>query len=324
MSPLEIFSQYANPPTNYIGTTIFLSYIAAALYLTFTITFSLYRQYNNTSTSSSKTKGKGIGIKSQPQNIKIFAFLAGISFATLSWHMLNFLITSYLQWDGSKQLSQAGISGNKLKRWMLESTLFQDFAQELVSSEASVVWTQAAILGTWFWGVWTAREARKSNLDASAMWKFIALGQILPISFTSALGIVQLYLSSLSRSTNTAEKSQRKSVSLVLPTVVLNTCLLAQPFLRDHPLFVTTILFERLILLLPYSSHISLEDTEVTQSIIISAACAAGNVALMVKGVKIGEVLSGVWHGGSAVKALGWDAVLGGLISVVLWMRGGV
>ena len=156
------------------------------------------------------------------------------------------------------------------------------------------------------------------------MWKFIALGQILPISFTTALGIVQFYLLSLTRKENTTELPRRKSVSLVFPTVVLNACLLAQPFLREHPLFVMMVLFERLILMLPYSGRINLENVEVKQSIFISAAFVVAYLTLMVRGVGVGGLLSDAWYSGPAVKALGWDAVLGGLVWVVLWWKGGV
>lgn len=40
--------------------------------------------------------------------------------------------------------------------WMLESTLFESFARELVSDGPSTVWTQVGLLGTWFWNVWIA------------------------------------------------------------------------------------------------------------------------------------------------------------------------
>lgn len=164
MTVLSVFTHNANPPTNYIGTTIFLSYIAAALYLTFSITLSLNRQYTSISTSASKKNEAEHTIKARARSIKIFSVLAGTSFATLSWHMLNFLIASYLQWNDRKHLSQAELSGDTLKRWMLESTLFQDFARELVNNRASAAWTQVAILGSWFWGVWTAREGKSFAL----------------------------------------------------------------------------------------------------------------------------------------------------------------
>jgi hypothetical protein len=147
---------YATPPNSYIGATIFLSYIVAALYATFTITYSLYTQYTilfsqNVSTKDEKRDAATVA---RARHIKIYAFLASLSFATLSYHMLMFLITHYLEWSGDKNRSLSDVSGDTLIRWMLESTLFQDFAKELVEDAPNAVWTQAAILATWFWNIW--------------------------------------------------------------------------------------------------------------------------------------------------------------------------
>lgn len=135
---------------------------------------------------------------------------------------------------------------------------------------------------------------------------------------------MQLHLSSDASARKATENPQKKSVSLALPTVVLNACLLAQPFLGDHPLFVFTTLLERLVLLLPYSGRVSLEDVEVMQSVALSTAFVVANLAMTVGGVGVGEMFSGVWHGGLAIKTLGWDVVLGGLVWAVLRMKGGL
>lgn len=151
---------YATPPNSYIGAFIFLSYIVLALYATLSITYSLYTQYaaiyhNSTPTKDEKLK---TARTARARHIKIYAFLASISFATLSYHMLFFLITHYFDWTGVKHRNVSAISGNGLKRWMLESTLFQDFASELVQNVPNALWTQIAILATWFWNVWVAQK----------------------------------------------------------------------------------------------------------------------------------------------------------------------
>jgi hypothetical protein len=151
---------YATPPTNYIGSTIFLSYIVAALYATIKIAYSLYSQYTvifNTSESSKDDQIKAAKA-ARARHIKIYAFLASISFATLSYHMLMFLITHYLEWSGDKSRSFSNVNAQKLKRWMLESTLFQDFAQDLVKDAPNAIWTQAAILATWFWNIYMGQK----------------------------------------------------------------------------------------------------------------------------------------------------------------------
>ena len=151
---------HSTPPHNYIGTAIFLSYIAAALYATITIVYTLYTKYTalfHSTVSKQDEKLQAANI-ARARHVKIYACLASISFATLSYHMLMFLISHYLNWTGAKSQSLSDVSGEKLKTWMLNSTLFQDFAQELVKDAPSAVWTQAAIISTWFWNIWMAQK----------------------------------------------------------------------------------------------------------------------------------------------------------------------
>lgn len=151
---------YATPPNNYIGTGIFLSYIIIALYATITIISSLYIKYNQIFYSSDAAKipaSVQIARDARLRHVKIYAFLASISFATLSYHMLSFLIAHYVAWDGGKQFS---LSVESLKSWMLQSSLFQDFAQDLVKDAPSAIWTQCAILATWFWNIWMAQKGK--------------------------------------------------------------------------------------------------------------------------------------------------------------------
>lgn len=169
----DSLAAYATPPNNYVGTTLFLSYIALALYATLSIIFSLYAQYQDVYHSSppkndaSQPKGDSTAIAAakaaRARHIKIYAFLASISFATLSYHMLFFLITHYQTWSGNTSL--ATISGDKLIQWMLQSSLFKDFADELVSNAQNTMWTQLAILATWFWNIWMARTGKNHGQD---------------------------------------------------------------------------------------------------------------------------------------------------------------
>jgi hypothetical protein len=161
-------TQYTTPPNNYIGSTFFLSYIVAALYLTSTIAYSLYSQYvaffNTHATSSPKdfklkaSDGKVETRNARARHVKIYSVLALVSFTSISYHMLGFLITSFLDWNNSSTRNVFAVLGSnafdKLKRWMLETSLFNDFAVQLVGDGESAVWTQLAILATWGWNLW--------------------------------------------------------------------------------------------------------------------------------------------------------------------------
>jgi hypothetical protein len=156
----DTLAHYATPPNSYIGAFVFLSYIVLALYATLNITYSLYTQYSTIFHKPTKDEKFEAARAARARHIKIYAFLASISFATLSYHMLFFLITHYLEWSGDESRSWSAVSIEKLQTWMLESTLFQDFATQLVQSVPNAVWTQLAILATWFWNIWMARKGK--------------------------------------------------------------------------------------------------------------------------------------------------------------------
>ncbi|RYO41108.1 hypothetical protein AA0111_g1035 [Alternaria arborescens] len=332
----DALAYYATPPNSYIGTTIFLSYIVAALYATIKIIYSLYSQYTVIFHASSTANDEKLGAAkaARARHIKIYAFVASISFATLSYHMLMFLITHYLEWSGDKSRSLSNVSVEKLKRWMLESTLFQDFAQDLVKDAPNAVWTQAAILATWFWNIYTGQKARARRYDTARMRTYILLGQILPISFAVSLFLIQLHLSSpdvaptpaASDATkiDPAPKRRKPIATLQIPNILLNAALLALPALRSNSIFSLLILVTRAVLLLPYSSTMSLRDADVVKCITVSGGFAVANAAMMRKDLTFGGLLGSLGNGGYAVKALGWDAVLGLVVYLILGWGGGV
>jgi hypothetical protein len=161
---METLARYANPPFNYLGTTLFLSYILLALYFTFSISRSLYGQYKRIPALKLAE-----GVKdARTRHIKIYAFLASISFAILSYNMLKFLIQSLTVWARTQNLLGRRLSLLDLRFWMLETNLFGTFAAELVSKRPSAFWTQAALLGTWFWNVWMACKGKLACISRAA------------------------------------------------------------------------------------------------------------------------------------------------------------
>ncbi|KAF2624565.1 hypothetical protein BU25DRAFT_373949, partial [Macroventuria anomochaeta] len=336
-------TQYTTPPNNYIGSTFFLSYIVVAFYLTSAIGYSLYTQYTSVfhshpSSPHSKFKQNGAG-KVETRNvrarhIKIYLILALISFTSISWHMLGFLITSFLDWNKSSTRNVFAVLGNtafdKLQRWMLETSLFNDFAIQLVADGESAVWTQLAILATWGWNLWISRKGRQYGFTAKTMVPFIILGQNLPISFTVALFIIQLHLAALDvagsekRTKTHAQPKQKPVASLMLPTILLNALLLAQPSLRGHPGFSYLLLAERALLLLPHTRLLKLSDADIKKSAAISGGFVVANWAMLRKDVNVGDVVMALVWRGQAVKTIGWDALLSAVIYGVLSWGGGV
>ncbi|PVI05568.1 hypothetical protein DM02DRAFT_554339 [Periconia macrospinosa] len=353
---------FANPPQNIVGSTLFLAYIALALYGTTAISTSLYSQYNSIPTPPSKPTGKPKTKtkpkdkkqtkeppppEESPQNapqqlqqqseqnarkrhIKIYAFLASISFATLSYHMLSFLISSYTAYSGPpKNLhSTPDMTLTSLQEWLLHTSLFDTFAKDLVRDGPSAAWTQGAVLATYFWNIWMADKAQQRSYPLKTLFPYILLTQILPISLTVSLFIIQLHLTSLHSPSSPPPQppttTTTKKTNPTLPTIILNASLLALAPLRNHAVFIPLVLLTRFILVTPFSGRVSLRDAQVVQSIAISGGFVFAQLFMMRKTTSMGEVVRGVWTGREAVKALGWDAQVGAVVHLVLGWGGGV
>lgn len=176
--------------------------------------------------------------------------------------------------------------------------------------------------------------ARARRYDTARMRTYILLGQILPISFAVSLFLIQLHLSSpdvaptsaASDATkiDPAPKRRKPIATLQIPNILLNAALLALPALRSNSIFSLLILVTRAVLLLPYSSTMSLRDADVVKCITVSGGFAVANAAMMRKDLTFGGVFGSLRNGGYAVKALGWDAVLGLVVYLILGWGGGV
>ncbi|KAF2472493.1 uncharacterized protein BDR25DRAFT_220259 [Lindgomyces ingoldianus] len=313
-------------PTNYLGTILFLSHIIITLLFTTHITLSLYHQYQSHNPKNARP------IKP----LRSLILLSGTSFVTLSYHMLMFLITSYQNWDANSSLqdSESRVSVKSIWNWMLSSELFGDFAKELVSDGPSVLWTQIAVLGTWFWEIWIAGKAHESGLSPRKMFPFLILGQMLPISFTATLFILHLRLrlsfplaqkfrQSPSNPQNPSQSSPKPfAIPLTIPTALLNAILLLLPSLlrsRHYShFFIPGLLLTRLILLLPYSGFVLLADEDILRCMLLSGGFVVANMNILTKGYGIWDLTKGLWESGYAVRAMGWDAVVGVVVAAVV------
>jgi hypothetical protein len=170
------------------------------------------------------------------------------------------------------------------------------------------------------------------------MQNFILLSQILPISFTVCLFLIQLHLASPDIQSPPPASSKKQAIakstppirripiaSMHLPNILLNAALLALPPLRGHSIFSSLLVLARLILLLPHTGLISLRESDIDKSLFVCAGfIVASQMQGEKKGLKLGSEVKALYHGGYAVKALGWDAVLGAVVWVCLTWGGGV
>ncbi|KAL5404169.1 hypothetical protein PMIN06_003283 [Paraphaeosphaeria minitans] len=340
---MDTLVRYANPPFNYLGTTLFVSYILLALYYSLSISSSLYAQYKRLPSLRLAEDVKN----ARSRHIMIYAFLASVSFAILSYNMLNFLIQSLTAWARTQNILGRRVSLLGLRYWMLETSLFGTFAQELVGNRPSAFWTQAALLQTWFWNLWMAYKVQQHKFSVRTMVPYAVLSQILPITFTASLFIIQLHLDAvglsphrwnteISKTTdpskvsspaaptaNTAVSQARKT-SLVIPTILFNAALLALSSLKGHSTFIPLVLFTRVLLLIPSTGRIRFSQNDTLQSVSISFGFFVANLTMSRGTTTFGEVVNGLTIGGFATRTLGYDAELGLLLCAILRWSGGV
>ena len=160
---MSSFVSQEPPLNNLSGALIFTAYVLSALFLTAFITSSLGVQYKKYSQKREHGREK---------HIQIFSALSVLSFSTLSYHMLNYLIVSYQAWSKrhgyqlpSSLFGSNSLLGTREQRvslhvwsWLTNSTLFADFATTICSSNARFWWTQQALLITMAWSVFMSLE----------------------------------------------------------------------------------------------------------------------------------------------------------------------
>lgn len=151
------------PLYNLSGALIFTAYVLSALFLIAFITNSLRLQYTKSSPGTKRGREK---------HIQIFSALSILSFSTLSYHMIKYLIVSYRAWSKSYGYQlPAGLFGSNsllgtreqrvplhIWSWLTNSTLFTDFATTICSNNARFWWTQQALLVTMAWSAFMSLE----------------------------------------------------------------------------------------------------------------------------------------------------------------------
>lgn len=219
--------EFLNPPTNYVGTVLFLSYIATALILSTRTTLHLHKRHRRLlrldSSSSAQSSSLSCHRRRSRHRLTALTILAVASFASLSYHMLSFLHVSYTAFCASRRLdpfpiaSPSTTTAAQLWAWMLGSTLFTDFARDLATvTGASGAWVQAALLGSLGMGLLLGIEGRRRGSGWSGegdekmaeergeeeeeeegdggrrrrLGELVVLAQVLPVGFAGTLFLI--------------------------------------------------------------------------------------------------------------------------------------
>lgn len=143
---------------NIVGAIIFFSYILWALLLTILICRDLLDIYSQGSRAGGKSRA-GSNVQQDRRlrhKVFVYAALCALSFSSLSFHMLIFLIQSYQSWAVSERWRHATVQN--IWRWSINSNLFQDFAEVLCDGPEHFWWTHLILLYTFGWNVYMCVE----------------------------------------------------------------------------------------------------------------------------------------------------------------------
>lgn len=179
--------------SNPLGTAIFLGYIAGALVTSISIIRKLFiihecshkarviRQGHdnhsseeeapsaaNTASSSRDVKIKHADAYIRQRKLKLLVASSAISFSALSTTMISFLVSSFQKYDeryGPRGIAQTAQLPTRIWDWMLHSSLFQHFANDLVSTRMAAWWTCLALLISMHTTVWVADKCELGSIS---------------------------------------------------------------------------------------------------------------------------------------------------------------
>jgi hypothetical protein len=307
--------------TNYLGATIFWLYILFALTFTAVILQTLLQlhQIRRVADNGAQT----------PWNVWLFAALALVSFATLSFNMLNVLIQSFNLWSNNTYPAHLlGWPGSAWD-WSIHSNLFQDFGEAIVANSARFLWTQSALLATLSICFYIAVQGRQYGVPR--LWAFFAISQILPISFAQNLLYVALSLSATKEPSGQAKKAEVPKLFSVAAVALYCSCLANAQVVAGTAWLMPLILAARALLLAPLSlvktklrvtnegAEDSLSSSGIQRVVLTTALVMSGIKALQARdeGWSIDAVWSALFSH-PAVSSLGCDFLLSG-VSFLMW-----
>ncbi|KAL8693201.1 MAG: hypothetical protein Q9224_003797 [Gallowayella concinna] len=328
-----------DPIHNVVGATIFVGYVLAALYLSMLIVYDIYKAHKSIAPSSSN-RGKHVSTQSS-----LFIALAVLSFSTLSYHMLSYLIYSYQSWVTSKGIEALpGLPGSsdistlsgleftqQIWQWLTESTLFQNFAETICKNSANFWWTQQALLVTMASALFISIEGTRRQVPH--LWAYLAIGQILPISFAQNLFFLAMVVFPIS---DDGSATQIPSPLIqCLPVAAYYLLLSKAPSSIGKPSFISVVVLLRMLLLAPFIfrsaifqasgfTTMSLQNAQSGYSTSYVLALFCSGVLFVQQTIwalrenKVTEILAAV-NSDSAVSALGYDFIVY-VVSYSAWL----
>jgi hypothetical protein len=171
---------------NVLGAIVFFSYIAAALALTGLVTSDLQKAFTAWSSRSRRSR---IHDRDRSVRVSLFAALSTLSFAVLSYRMLDFLIQSYQSWSSISsspavlrpapprrtfepfraaipwppRTQTQTLTWTSIWTWSISSNLFQDFGEVICNDPQRFWWTQFALIYSFGWNMYMSIQGKQQQ-----------------------------------------------------------------------------------------------------------------------------------------------------------------
>ncbi|CZR54521.1 uncharacterized protein PAC_04405 [Phialocephala subalpina] len=197
MAPVEI-----NTPPSSLPTAIVVSHLAAVGYILFVAGRSIYRSYIALPPSSSTRHREPL----RKGHVQTFSILALVSLAFAGYYASRFGSLSYRVWAtergvelpdglfGGKGALRGGEHPGRLHvvRWLSDTPFYRDALEIICEKARHFWWGQQISLGLISWSMYLAVEGHRRNI--SNLWAFLALSQLVSLSFAQNLFFIAVLL----------------------------------------------------------------------------------------------------------------------------------
>lgn len=293
---------YAPDTYNPMGATTFILYILFAMIFTASILHNIWIAHHDTSLTTSVL-----------MRLLLLSASTLLSFTILSYNMLSFLLSSFSAYHAQHANSTTLL--HQIWTWTTHSALFRDFARELVHSSHAFAITRLALTTTM--GGTIILVGLGKAYAVKGLWQYLALAQILPVSFALGLMLIKCFLIQQRQADDEQGQAERHDNTLgsilwnvVRPVIIMYgyaRFINQVPQNPDPGEVVLYVAFARLLLMAMYPLRFDGPNMRlILHKFVLFALPFIGDEEA--KGHV--NVLKDISHEGWAVRTLGYDTVM--------------
>ncbi|KAL8978180.1 MAG: hypothetical protein Q9205_006177, partial [Flavoplaca limonia] len=221
-------------------------------------------------------------------------------------------------------------ASSQIWQWLTESALFLNFAETICKNSANFWWTQQALFVSMASALFISIEGSRRQIPH--LWAYLAIGQILPISFAQNLFFVAMLLFPISEEGLATQIPG--PVTQCLPVAAYYILLARAPSSIGKPIFMSIIVLLRILLLCPFFFRTSVFEALGIASMSMQSAQSGYSTAYVLallcstilfvqrtiwalKQNQVSDILMAV-NSNPAMSALGYDFILY-VVSCAAW-----